>query len=121
MRARDVFCLVFEGSPRLAVAREEEHTDAVLTSFRERDVGFRARGAEKGVRELEENARAVTRGRVASDRAPVLEVLEEPQSVAHDVVRARASQMRDEPHAAPVVFMDGVIQPLRWRRSRGTS
>ena len=121
MRARDVFCFVFESPPRLAVAREKEHADAVLPSFGERDVGLRGRGAEKGVGELEENSRAVAGRGVASYRAAVLEVLEEPESVAHDVVRARATQMRHEPHAAPVVFMDGVVQPLCCRRSRGTS
>ena len=110
---------MFWGSSLLcAAAREKDHAHAVLSSVGQRDVRLRAGGAQECVRDLEEDARAVAGPGVAAYGAPVLEVLEEQQRVAHDVMGSRAPEMRHETHAAPVVLMGRVVQPLRGGQSR---
>ena len=110
---RDVFDRVLDRSAVREVAREEDHADAVLACLRKRDVRLDASGAKEGVGDLEEDARAVAGFGVTAYGAAMLEVLEEQERAAHDVMRPRAPQMRDESHAAPVVLVGRVVQSLR--------
>src|SRR5690606_16424912 len=63
------------------VARQEEMADAVMARLGQIEAELAAFLAEKGVRDLDENARAVARLGVGADRAAMLEVFEDPQAV----------------------------------------
>ena len=62
---------------------------------------------------MNENACAVASLRVAAACAAVREIDENFDSLADDVVRLFAVQINDETHAARVMLVTGVVQPLR--------
>jgi hypothetical protein len=68
---------------------------------------------------LDEDARAVAGIDLAAAGAPVQEVLEYLQRLAHDGVRAAALDVHHEANAAGVVLVGGVVESLGGREARG--
>jgi hypothetical protein len=71
------------------------------------------------MRHLNEDARAVTGIDLAAAGAPVEEVLEHLQGLAHDGVRAPALDVHHEADAAGIVLVGGVVKALGGRQPRG--
>ena len=72
--------------------------------------------AEEPIGRLNQDAGAVARVGFAAARAAVLEVDEHLEPALDDGVRSHALDVDDEPDAAGVVFVAGVIQALGLRR-----
>jgi hypothetical protein len=97
-----------ELEPAGTVLREEAHCDAVGTGRGQRH----ARNlAEKRVRDLHEDPRAVAGLGICSGGAAVLEVLERGQRAIDGLVRLSTVEPRDEGNAAGIVLERGVIKP----------
>ncbi len=86
--------------------RAEHHGDAVLALLGQIRHDF----AEKAVRNLDEQARAVAGTRVVSRRAAVHKALEDGQTRRHDLAVRYVVQIRDKPHAAGVVLEVGAVE-----------
>ena len=94
---------------RGGVDREECVADGVRTDRGQRERGDRAKEA---VGNLRDDACAVTRARVGTDRTPVLEVPQRVECCGDDVVPGRAAKGRDHGQAAGVLLGAGVVQAL---------
>ena len=62
---------------------------------------------------LNQNARAVARLRIAARRAAMGEVDQHLQALANNIVAADAANVGDQPHSAGIVLIPRVIEPLR--------
>ena len=101
------------------VARQEHEARTIRPRRRQRE---RDDLAQKRVRRLHEDARAVARVGLAAAGPAMLEIDEDLQRLAHDVVRALSLHVDDEADAAGVVLGARIVQTLgsgRRRRSRG--
>ncbi len=120
-RAPFLRCHPFEGvhAPvgKVLVRREKDEARRILTAGRKRESQVAATVAEKGVRDLQQEARPVPRRLVAADRPPVLEVHEDRDGVVHDGVVRRRVEPGDEAHSATVVLVGRVVQPVRFRHA----
>jgi len=67
--------------------------------------------AEERVRDLGQNARPVAGLRVASLRAPVVQVTQDGEGLGDRVMGAPTGQVGDEADAAGVVLVAAVVQP----------
>ena len=100
------------------VARQEHEARAVRPRRRQRE---RHDLAQERVRHLDEDAGAVARVGLAAARAAVLEIDQDAQRLAHDVVRAVSLHVDDEADAAGVVLGARIVQTLtRGRRLNGS-
>ena len=68
---------------------------------------------KKGVRNLDQDARAVAGLRVAAGRAAMGEVDEDLEALADDLVALLAANARDQSHAAGIVLIPWMIEALR--------
>jgi len=68
--------------------------------------------AVQRVGNLDQDAGAVAHELVGADGAPVVQVLQDLQALAHDGVALLALDVGHETHAAGVVFLAGVVQTL---------
>ena len=89
--------------------RQKHHADAVLARRREFDSLSRHLGAIEVVGDLDEDACAVAHQAVGTDRAAVVQVLEDLQTLGDDCVRLVAGDMSDEADAAGIVLVLGPI------------
>src|SRR5262249_52049805 len=69
----------------------------------------------EGIRDLDQNARAVTGERIGADRAAMLEVHQDLQALADDVVRLDAFAVDNEAHPASVVLAGRIVETLSLR------
>jgi hypothetical protein len=67
------------------------------------------------VRNLHQDTRAVAGARIGADRAAMLEVAENAERVADDLVRLLALDIGDETDAAGILLQGGVVKTYRWR------
>jgi hypothetical protein len=67
------------------------------------------------MRNLQQHARAVAGARIASAGAAMRQVVEHLDALAHNVVRARALDVDDEPDAARIVLVLRRVEALCWR------
>ena len=88
--------------------RQENEPGAVRPGGRKGDAERRRHLAQKTVGHLNQDARAVAGVHIAPARATVLQVLEDPQPLRHDVVRGAPLDMDDEPDAARVMLVPRV-------------
>src|SRR5690606_13535405 len=95
----------------IPVARQEDQTDAVAARRRQLERQVR-RGAEELVRDLNQDAGAVAGVRLAAARAAVLEIQQDLDALGDDVVRLAALEMDDEPDAAGVLLVLGIVKSL---------
>jgi hypothetical protein len=101
---------------RLAVPlrwRQEHVAHGPVAGRRERDAGLRGDGREELLRRLHEDAGAVAGERVAATGPAVREVLEQLEPLADDGVALHPVHVDDEAHAAGVVLVGGIVEPLR--------
>ncbi len=104
--------LLLAGHARSALLRQEDHADAVLALGRQ---GHALPGhflAEEAIGNLEQEAGAVARLGVGADRAAMGQILENLQTLQHDLVALLILDVGDEADAAGVVFVGGVVQTL---------
>ena len=97
------------------VPREETHRDGVVALGRKLDPVVREFGRKKGMRDVEENARAVARTRVATGRAAVREVRKDFEPLLDDFVRGLAAERGDEAKPAGVVLERRIVEALTAR------
>ena len=102
----------FADQPLLRLHRQEHHPHAVGSRFGEREAQLGAFPREKLVRDLDGDAGAVARLRVAAAGATVGQVDEDFDAFADDIVGLVTVQINDEPHPAGIVFIAGVVEPL---------
>ncbi len=95
------------------VARQEHESGTVRPRLGQRE---RKDPAEKRVRRLDQNPRAIARVRLAATRAAVLEVDEHFHRLAHNPVRLAPLDVDDETDTAGIVFIAGVVETLCRRR-----
>ena len=95
------------------ILRQEHQARAVLEMARQLDPDLPAFAHEEIVRDLHEDAGAVTGLLVASARAAVGEIDEDLERLVDDVVGFDALEVADEAHAAGVALVARVVQSLR--------
>ena len=108
--------LVFTGNARCGLARQEHHADAIVPGRGQLDALFGHFLAEKGIGNLDQDARAIGGLGVCADRTTVGQVAQYGQSLFDDVVAFFALDMGDESDAAGVVFVGCVVQALGFRQ-----
>jgi hypothetical protein len=69
------------------------------------------------VRDLKENPGSIARLRVASNCAPMCEISQQTQCRLNNAARSVATEMGDEPDAAPIVLEPWIVQALRGRQT----
>ncbi len=92
----------------LGLGRQEADADPVAPGSGQLDAG--GGGPEEGVRDLEQQARAVARIRVRALGAAMFEVLERVERLLDDGVGRLAPELGDERDAAGVVLICGVVE-----------
>ena len=100
--------------------RQKTHGDAVGSSFGQRDAQFGAFTHKESVGNLNQDAGAVARLRVATRRATVREVDEYLKALANDLVALFAADIGDQAHAAGIVLIAWMIEALRLRSAETT-
>ena len=102
---------------KFRVGGEEDHADRVVPP---RGEGEGKTGeAEEGVGDPDEDPGAVAGGLVAPDRPPVLEVDEDPDSFFDDGMAGFRREGGDEPHAAGVMLLGGIVEAAAYRDAGG--
>src|SRR4029453_19004558 len=99
----------------LGIPRQEHEAAAVLARRRQGEPQAIALPPEELVRHLEEDAGAIAGIRLTPARAPMEQVHENPQRLAHDCVRAPALDVDDEPDTAGVVLAARIVEALGGR------
>ncbi len=94
------------------VLRHEELAHGIEPGLRQLDLEARAFLDQELVRDLHENACAVTGQRIGAHGAAMLEIFEDLEGVRDDGVRFSALQVRDEADAAGVALETGVEKAL---------
>ena len=92
------------------VVRQKDEADSKVAVVVEVMAELGHLGSEYLVRDLRQDARAVAGLCVGVERTAVREVAERLQSVTQDLVRALPADVRDEPSAARVVIVHGIVE-----------
>ncbi len=108
--------LLRAGEARRVLLRQEHHADAVFAGRRQHDTLGRHLGAVVVVGNLDQDAGAVAHQPIGADRAAVVQVLKDLQTLLDDRVRLAAGNVGDEADAAGIVLVGGRIQPRRCRQ-----
>ena len=69
--------------------------------------------AEKLVRDLDKDARAIARKRIGANRAAMLKIEQDLEAVLDDLVALHALDVGNEAKAAGVVLIGGLVEALR--------
>ncbi|MGY4598834.1 hypothetical protein ACVWXL_006580 [Bradyrhizobium sp. GM22.5] len=93
-----------------SVARHEQRADGVFARIGQHEAELLRLAAEESMRDLHQNAGAVTGARVGADGAAVLEVTEDAERVRDDLVRLLALDVGDEADAAGIFFQARIVQ-----------
>ena len=104
---------------RLLVLRQEAHGHGVAAGVREVDAGLPGPVAQDGVRNLNQNPRAVADEGIRAHRAAVVEIDENLQTAGHDVMRFAALDIGDKSHPARVMLVTRIVQTLLLRSPHG--
>ena len=99
--------------PLVPLHRQEHHPDTVLAGVGQREAALRAGAGEELVRNLDQNAGAVARLRVAAAGSAVRQVQQNLDALQDDVVRLLALDAGHEADAAGVALMARIVQALR--------
>ena len=94
---RDHLCIdVANDLPPVCVGRHEQITDRILAGLRQFESELGGFLGKELVRNLHEDAGAVSHARIRADSAAMLEVAEDAQTVFDDLMRFAAFDVRDE-------------------------
>jgi hypothetical protein len=96
--------------------RQENSANAVVACCRQGDAGRGAFLAQEGIRDLHQNAGAVTGKRVGAHGATVGQVFKDFQALADDFMRLAPFNIGHEADTTGVVFVGGVVQALSGRQ-----
>src|SRR5262249_4505879 len=113
----DLFKAGFAGTAALGIEREKHLSHPVGARLGKFEAAAGCLTLEKLVRNLNQYSGAVAGARIAAARAAMGEIVEDLQCLAHDVVRALAGHVHDEPDAAGVVLVCRIVQSLGPRNS----
>ena len=94
------------------VARQEAHRHGVAPGGGQRDAVYPSPVVQQGVRHLDQDAGAVADQRISPDRAAVVQVLQDLQTLGDDVMRFSALDVHHEANAARVVLVLGIVKAL---------
>ena len=106
---RNMLLSVFAGA---RIPRQEAHSDGVAAGFRQAFARLVRPIVQQAVRHLDQAAGAVAHQRVGADRAAVVEVDQDFQALADQVVRLSALDIDDEADAAGVMLVAWVVEAL---------
>ena len=104
--------LLLAGQAGRVLLGQEDHADAVLAGGRQLDALLGHLFAVQRVGQLDQDAGAVAHQLVGADGAAVVQVLQDLQRLADDVVALLALDVGDEADAAGVVLVGGRIQAV---------
>ena len=104
--------LLFAGGAGGGLLRQEDHADAVVADCGKLNALRTHLLAVEGVRNLNENARAVAAERIGAHGASMVEVVQNQQRIFNDLVRRPALDVDDGTHAARVVLEFRAIKPF---------
>lgn len=96
--------LLLAGQARGVLLGQEDHAHAVLARGRQFHALLGHLGAVELVGDLDQDARTVAHQLVGADRATVVEVLEDLETLLHDAMSLLPLDVRDEAHAARIFF-----------------
>jgi hypothetical protein len=97
------------------VAREKHATDAIVPGWGKLNVGRFAFASEKRIRQLNQDAGAVARERIATARAAVDEIEQNVDSLFDDAVTLSAGNVGNEADATGVVLVTGIVESSTFR------
>ena len=97
---------------RSSSCSQEDHADAVVADCGKLNALRTHLLAVEGVRNLNENARAVAAERIGAHGASMVEVVQNQQRIFNDLVRRPALDVDDGTHAARVVLEFRAIKPF---------
>ena len=100
----------------IRLARQEHHADAVFAGLGKASFCMRELLLEERVRDLQQDAGAVARQRVAAAGATMLEVGEDRQALLDDVARLGSAHVDHEADPAGVVLEARVVESLPSKR-----
>ncbi len=90
------------------LGRQEHHADRVAAVRWQLEA--RGHGAEEGIRDLQQDARAVSGVGIGAGGASMLEVAERLETLLDDRMRRLAPELGDQRHAAGVSFVGWVVE-----------
>ena len=98
---------------------EEDVTDGPVARSGKADAGLGRDGVEEFLRHLDEDAGPVAGERIAPAGPAVGEVFEHLEPLTDDLVAAPPVHVDDEPDAAGIVLVGGIVEPLGRREAPG--
>lgn len=107
---------VLAGAALARVAGQIKHADAVLAGFRQLEAEPPGDLTQKFIGHLDQDAGAVTGVGLGTAGAAMIEVEQDFEPAAHDVVRTAALDVGQKAHTARIVLEGGVVQALFARR-----
>ena len=108
---------LLDDRPGLLRLRHEELPDGVRARGRKLEAETRALLREEAVRDLREDAAAVTHLGIGAHRAAVIEVLQDLQTLLDDRVGAAVVHVGDEADTAGVALVSRIVGTLGFRKS----
>src|SRR4029078_13426286 len=99
------------------ILRHEERTNGVFAGSRQFESKLGGFLRKEFVRHLHQDAGAIAHPWIGTDRAAVLEIAENAQSVFDELMRLAALDVRDEADAARILGERGIVETLRERRA----
>ncbi len=102
--------------PPVGIARHEQLADRVVAGLGQLEAEFVGNLDEELVRDLHQDAGAVTGARIGADRAAMLEIAENGERVVDDLVRLAAFDIGDEADAAGILVERRIVKTLRLRQ-----
>ena len=115
--AHDAFKNAFTLQAAVPFNRQKHHARGVSARLRQCEIKGRALAREKCVRNLNQNARAVARLRVAATRTAVRQIDENLNPFQDNVVAFFAANAGDKSETTCVVFIARLVEPLRVRET----
>src|ERR1035437_7092968 len=94
------------------VHRQKYHGHAIRPGLAQCHPELAALESKKVMRNLYQDARAITRLRIAPGRATMREVDQHLQALADDVVALLSTNARDQSHATGIVLITRMVKPL---------
>ena len=108
---------VTDNLPPVRVLRHEQIADGIFAGGRQFESKLGSLLRKELVRHLHQNAGAVTHARIGADRAAVLEIAKNAQSIFDELVRLAALDVGDETDAAGILIERRIVETLRQRRA----
>ena len=110
--ARGFFQYAFAEDSVLPIHGKKNHSHAIFAGRGKRESQARALALEKLVRDLNQDARAIARLRIAAARAAMRQVDEDLNTFQHDIVGFLPFDIGDEPESAGVVLVLWAVHTL---------